>query len=525
VYVKNPANMLKPAALLVLISALAAQACSNALEEDGGGLTGKYFWAQNLTNSKFYQLKAELLAEGKHCKVWVEEASRLKNYVSSANASALASAYDENIYQKMINVFSIEPVELTDNGATIAQFGDILEFADWLADDDGKLTILLLDIIDGYSPQNGSYTAGYFFLVDFFEDETNGYRSNETDMIYLDTYPAYKSDSSGQVSLKTLAHETQHLMNFATSLLVRSTKDSVHWMDTWIDEGLSSAAEYIYFGSHVEERYKWFKNDIMNTISLGNNFFVWGNLTNASILDDYATVYLFFQWLRIQASGSEIYKEIIRSGYWDYQAVENAAKGKIAWFTGGDGKWDDLFKTWLAANYINAESGKYGYGGEPILKDVSARMVPAGTTSVELLPGEAVYSKTDGNGYVSKYTNGSNIRYAGLKKDGEGTLSDSDTSPDGALLSYNANTNKSGSKETGQLTGLVAETVGQAIAATAASRNIAGGEAREPVRIDARDMLARNGRADGAATFNGTKILMQAALLKDAAFTVESGDE
>jgi hypothetical protein len=413
---------------------------------------------------------------------------------------------------------------------------DIMGAADFIADGDGKLCILLLDIKDGYTGPGGSYTAGYFFLGDFLEDNDSlGYRSNEADMIYLDTYPAKPGSSE---SYQTLAHEMQHLMNFATSIMRRITNNTIYLMDTWIDEGLSSAAEYIYLGKHIEERVEWFNRDSEDTIALGNNFFVWGNLETNSILDDYATVYLFFQWLRLQADGTEIYKDIIGATDSDYRAVTEAAKKNIQWFNESDtiaedsletSPWERLFESWLAANYINAENGEYGYKNDDMLKDLVVSMASAKNDSLPLLPGEAVYSITDSDGEILNYTEGSgpNIKYLGLKGkatvDEEPTVDDTipvnynNTYSGGALLTYNSNTDRMDGmlesfKETGKLTGVLEQTPPEEnrLSLSAVGQG-------KPVRIDARDMLVRNGRLDALKKAD--------LMLKNTAFNMKAGGE
>jgi hypothetical protein len=479
-YIKETVNTVKAfgAALFILGSVLVIQACIVEVKED----TGSGFWAQDFTNNTFYRVTASLLAEGKYCKIWVEDSSL--QYVNPDIAQKIASEYDKNIYGKMLDTFDDGEFPLKNKDGMTIVFNNILEYADWLTDEDGKLSILLLDIRDGYDYNGDSYTAGYFWSGNFYEAK-KGSNSNGMDMIYLDTYPA---EPGSKEAYQTLAHEMQHLMNFATSLLVRESS-----VDVWIDEGLSSAAEYIYLGEQVEERYEWFNKDKMGTIAKGNNFFVWGNLKDTPILDEYATVYLFFQWLRVQAGGTDIYKNIMRSKYSDYNAVTAAAETNISWFFQESTKsWESLFRPWLAANYINAASGRYGYNNDLTLKDVKAKTAPAGTKSLPLLPGEAVYSKTNTDGSTSTYTSGSgaNIKYVGLKKDG--TVDGNKTYPDGWLLTYNANDNKSEAWELGKLTGVADPSI------IARSSSVGGSEERKPVRIDARDMLARKGHNSGA---------------------------
>jgi hypothetical protein len=522
VFVRARISILKLSGILLftVYPAFVFLACATEVDESsGGGVSNaesgnnngghntKTFWAQDLTDNEFYKLNAELMAEGKHCKIWVEQASKPR--CNSLTAKKIAEEFDKNIYIKMVEVFGIGRIQVNETSSD-----DTIKMADWLTDRDGKLSILLLDIKDGYTPQNGSYTAGYFSMLNMFEKNSiypYNY-SNTTDMIYIDTYPAKPGSSE---SYQTLAHETQHLMNFVTSLICRDDETYIHLMDTWIDEGLSSAAEYIYLGKQVEERWKWFNTDRNGTIALGNNFFVWGNLNDSSILDDYATVYMFFQWLRIQSGSTGIYRDIIGAEDFDYRAVTGAAQKNISWFNSEGLLWKDLFEPWLAANYINADEGQYGYVNDSVLKNIKAKTAPAGTTSLPLLPGEAVYSITNNVGSTSSYTSnsGPNIKYAGLENDE--AVNYDNTYPGGVLLTYNANNNKQSLSETGNITGEEKEPPDE----NALSLSAGDTGPQMPVRIDARDMLARNGRRAE------TEILNSAFPLKTAVFTIKAGDE
>jgi hypothetical protein len=79
-------------------------------------------------------------------------------------------------------------------------------------------------------------------------------------------------------------------------------------VDTWINEGLSTAAEYVYAGDPAG-RVRYYNDDPLGTIQIGNNFFYWGGIWDSDILADYTTAYLFFQWLRMHSSnGIGIYK-------------------------------------------------------------------------------------------------------------------------------------------------------------------------------------------------------------------------
>lgn len=416
-------------------------------EKDGN------FWAVNTKNNRYYRVDAEMLVEGTYCEIWAEKGSGV-DYVTALN---IASKFDSKIYNTLIDIFGVsEEITIDDKKKTL----NTMEIADSLGNNDGKLCILLLDIKDDYRKGvNDSYVAGYFRLIDFFENSPGSsfLYSNERDMIYIDINPG---NPESEDFFSTIAHETQHLMNFVTSCLYRVDGNMIYTMDLWIDEGLSSAAEREYSGKHPENRWAWFNDDKSGLIQSGNNFFVWDNHgnNNYAILDDYSTVYLFFQWLRLQAAPKNIYSEIIKSPYpfYDYQAVTKAAD-KIMGGNGYD-SWETLLKTWLAVNYINAPTGKFGYRGDDDLKDIKVKTMPAKTTSVSLAPGEGVYSSTK-SGY-SMPVQGNNIKYAGLDKNSP-WLSDTQTftNANGILLTFNANTNTNGKAETGKTTGVASTAI------------------------------------------------------------------
>jgi hypothetical protein len=421
------------------------------------------FWAQNLANknkAEYYTVESVLLAEGEKCVVWAERNAG----VSVATGAAIAGEYDEKIYPIIVEAFGSDA---------------IMEHSDM--NGDGKLTLLLLDIKDEFSV-SGAYTAGYFSSNDLFSSSSNS-PSNERDMIYVDTHP---STLCSQDSYATIAHELQHFINFST----RSSKGDNRPMDIWVDEGLSAAAEYIYLNQHNEDRVDQFSHS--ETVQGGNNFFVWGN--DANILDEYSTVYLFFQWLRIQSGGTEIYRRIIESHYYDYRAVTGAISGAFEEDL-GSASWETMLRSWLAANYINSPTGLYGYHGE--FPDLQVWAL--GGRIKDLWPGEGVYSITDESPGALPSHGDPNIRYAGLRKASDSPPQDPAVSldtlyPHERLLTFNGNENNEmriGAREQGRLTGGAKEPIPPA-AAMGRSAGGAGGS----WRIDARDILGRADRGD-----------------------------
>jgi hypothetical protein len=320
--------------------------------------------------------------------------------------------------------------------------------------EDGRIALLLLDIKDGAGAAD-SYTAGYFDPNDMSKGSVR-FPSNKRDMLYLDVV---QGGPQREDFYATIAHELQHLIRYS-AYLPGGTNASP---DTWLNEGLSLSAEYVYWTERKKtDVLKKYYVDSFNGIGReskipdGNNFFVW--TSDEYVLDEYATAYLFFQWLRIQADNDiEIYKDIIasipESRKGGYQAVLDAAKKHI------DPKldsWEALIRSWLLANYVQApdktgKRGLYGYNGEfPDLKTLASNK-----QEIRLYPGEGAYSILEGSPFTPA-GGGPHIKYAGVSEDGR--LFETGPYTGTRLLTFNSN-NENGrvggdpEPEVGYLTG------------------------------------------------------------------------
>ncbi|MDR3147940.1 MAG: hypothetical protein LBU00_06155 [Treponema sp.] len=380
----------------------------------------KIFNVQRADTEQWYEISALKLAEGAYCVVYVSD-TELES-VSPGLARYIAAEYDTNIY-----------------GAISGIFGDYMA-AGFDVDADGKTTLLLLDILDGYSG-SGGYVAGYFDSTHMYNASTY-VKSNQADMLFIDVKPQSPRGINFYV---TLAHELQHLINFA---LHKGKSQEI-----WLNEGLSSAAEY-HYGGHQWSRINYFNADPMGTIAQGNNFFVWdGHWENGGaedLLANYATVYLFFQWLRIQGGGPSIYTEIAGSDFRDYQALTHAAKDRFSGITATDDAemWDRLLSSWMIANYRNDPSPSlYGYKEEWQTVKLKRHTIVSPLSSVSLFPGEGVFSGSKGAASIPDGSSGLHINYLAM---GTGTVLPIGSSlPPGndVLLSYNANTSSGGPGE------------------------------------------------------------------------------
>jgi hypothetical protein len=148
----------------------------------------------------------------------------------------------------------------------------------------------------------------------------------------------------------------------------------------------------------------------------------------------------------------------------------------------------------MASNYIRAVSGRYGYLNDNVINSkLKVPYIPESTTQ-SLFPGEGVYSMAGANPGTFPSASGA-IKYAGLKKIDNPEVSNTSLFANGALLTYNINTDKRGTAEDGTLTGKPAVSVSIAESSDAARSR----QAELPLKsyvIDARDMLRHNKYGD-----------------------------
>ncbi len=392
------------------------------LDDDDSSVETRDFMARTYNGASegdWYNVTADLLAKGEYCDVYVERG----NGVTQDTAKAVAAEFDDKIFNQITTAFG--------------PHRDV--------DGNGKLTLLLLDIVDGYVAPNGAYVQGYFDPTHMVATESYS-NSNECDMIFLDVAPVIVKSEEFYT---TIAHEFQHLINFSITYA-----DDQSQQDLWINEGLSSAAEYVYSGSVSKDRIDHFNNDPYGSIVYGNNFFVWfggwESMNPDTVLDNYATVSLFFQWLRIHAdNGTAIYTEILDSEHRDYQAVTAAAGNRI---NADYAAWDRLLETWYLANFRCQDSGDYGYKGQITTNAIYFNN--AGNEAWDFSPGEAIISALSADaGEVETWSppdsgSGTNIQYTGFNLD-DTEVNQTATFTNEFAITYNANTDNNASDETG----------------------------------------------------------------------------
>lgn len=238
---------------------------SDALYDPPGG---KGFWARksdlSSSESSFYRVTAMFAASSAHADVYIEAKSG-GTAVAASSVDNLLAAFENNIVP-VEHVWYTTPTDV---------------------DSSGKVTLLMLDIQDGYQP-GGGYIAGYFDPINHFSEASvnaldSKYHSNFAEMLYLDTYPA---DITRTSFFATLAHEYQHLLQFGK--YYRSEQDDIE--PTWLDEGLAEiSSDLTGFGPQVG-RANNFRTAILNKTSLIRE-------PDRFLLDNYATSYMYFKYL------------------------------------------------------------------------------------------------------------------------------------------------------------------------------------------------------------------------------------
>lgn len=273
------------------------------------------FNVPNLVTNRGDRVTATLKAIGKHCYVYVAGGR-----ATDAHVKKIVETFDARIYPLSTQLFGKE----------------------WSPgiDRDHRITLLLVDIKDGYNGGNGAYTTGFFYAVDEYPRSKNA-NSNQREMVYLDTYP---TDPGNAKYLAVLAHEFQHMIHWAHDVKEYN----------WVNEGMSQLAQFANGFDHPEQVFN-FINDS------DNNMLAW---SSDNTLSNYGQVYLFMYYLMGHTVKSvEGQKAFIRNIVGSKSqgiAGINAAltKSKV-------GKsFTQLFRNFCVANFINdrrAYQGEFGY--------------------------------------------------------------------------------------------------------------------------------------------------------------------
>jgi len=194
-------------------------------------------------------------------------------------------------------------------------------------------TILILDIKDDYNPAygNNTYVSGYFHSI----NENSVAYSNNRSMIYLDANPGVP----GTITFfGTLAHEFQHFIHYKID----------PYEETWINEGLSGLARYICGYGHRKSHIEAFGRNPNTSLTVWNDS-----------LANYGATYLFMLFLATHYGGPTTTRNIVANTDRGINGIN-----KALWQSGYAVNFNDVFRIWVIANYLNNSSiynGIYGY--------------------------------------------------------------------------------------------------------------------------------------------------------------------
>lgn len=274
----------------------------------------KSWYTYDMVNSDFERVASTCKAVGEHCYIFVEDAI-WDSTITQAGVDSVRIAFDsktpadpnKGIFQMDTETFGNPP--------------DV--------DNDPKIIIFILDIIDGYDG-TGGYTAGYFHSWN--ELPANSYSgSNEAEIYYLDADPAdLLSDNGLKNGMSTTAHEFQHMIHF--------NYDENE--ETFVNEGCSMIAEVVC-GFNMREQTSYANE---TNIFL----FEWRSNDNVAVLSDYSRAALFTLYIKEQIGG-DVLKQIVQNtgnGIYGY----NSAFSQVTPSTSL--RFDDILQNWFLANIV-----------------------------------------------------------------------------------------------------------------------------------------------------------------------------
>jgi len=263
-------------------------------------------------------------------------------------------------------------------------------------DNDGKTAILCYDLESDGETNDGSsgYLGGYFFGADLNCPFSNA-TGNNLDCIHVDSYQGMNRNNnileSPLASKGVLVHELQHMIFFSSNRTQEDDFYSINTNDlTWLNETYSAAAQHICYGPD-EGSSRVSRYNSSAAIKAGWPLAVWNNN-----LDNYALVYLFSQYMRIQYEmlgnvGETIYKD----------ALEGLSPSNSDLFASIAEKLEttkeELLLDYRIALQLKNEEGRYGFGGEEWAEAISSDRYYKGGSNYLNYYGAGIVTANDGS--------------------------------------------------------------------------------------------------------------------------------
>lgn len=259
------------------------------------------FFVTDLVEGSVHSVTATLAVISEHALWYVDDTLD----IDAEDLKAAAEAYEDNIYPVMAEAVG----EIRSPGI----------------DNDPRLTVLTTRLTGA---------AGYFGSQDEYPRQTHPF-SNEREMVYMD---GSLLDPKSRVYQSVLAHELQHA--------VHSNADAGE--DAWVNEGMSEVAKglagfgYDFVGFFLRKPQ--------------TQLDYWPDGLN-STPPHYGAATLFIAYLAEHYGGPEGLRALV------HEPLDGVA-GVEAYLATQGTTFEEVFKDWVIANYLNDDQGPYGYGGE-----------------------------------------------------------------------------------------------------------------------------------------------------------------
>lgn len=208
-------------------------------------------------------------------------------------------------------------------------------------DDDGHITILMTQVVNGLSSSGGLIT-GYFFPGDLFATSSSNPASNEMEIFYTlvpdpsgsHGIPISESFTVDNVLPGVLAHEFQHMISYNQKVFLQAGATE----DPWLNEGLSHFAEDITgFGN---------ENPARERIFLANPSQISIAPTSSPSLGQRGGAYLFVRYLYEQSSnGTQFIQNLYNSSNTGTANIEHAFAGSSPSLN----QFNELMNQWAIA--------------------------------------------------------------------------------------------------------------------------------------------------------------------------------
>ncbi|UCE13092.1 MAG: hypothetical protein JSV04_12980 [Candidatus Heimdallarchaeota archaeon] len=306
----------------------------------------KSFWVYNIRDDEYEQITVTLKVVGLYSLIY----SNLSPTVAPDSVFLeMKDTFETTIYPQLTEFFGSPP--------------DI--------DDNSKIIILVIDIIDGYT--GGLYVAGFFDPRHQYLDET---WSNEAEILHI--------DKLGVDDFEIVAHEFQHMIHFG--------KDNEEHI--WLDEGAAVFAEYL-IGIDPFSGSSAYKEDFSANPDVSLTYWDYDD-SEGLVMANYGASYAFFLYLCEQYGGASTIRTIVNSSEHGIKSIENVLNAQ-----GYSVEFKEVFRNWTIANFLDDPSianGDYGYYNTSLSMSVE-RTSPA--SSVPRVENTVPYWGTD---YL-KFTN------------------------------------------------------------------------------------------------------------------------